>query len=396
MAAFTRAAETVAHAGSLHDTLDRICGEIVRSADLAAAQILLIDESNLRLQVHGAAPVEVFPADFALRLDEARRSGAELKSLVAIDTRSPVVALHRKAVMLANPRWRPLHAHLQCFEWDSFVSVPLFVHDRPIGALNAYFPPGRQPVREEVGFVASMADQAATAVHNARLIAESKGRAALDERYRLARDLHDSACQELFSLTLELRAAKRALEAGRGGDAASVRQRVEAMERLAYSALGELRALVFELHPTLLHADGIGVALRREADAMAARENLDVHVNVPSERLAISTEAELELYRLGKEAMHNAVKHADARTVTVTLTEDPPGSARLVLTVSDDGHGFDLDSPTAGLGLVSMRERAERIGGKLTVESRPSSGTTVRASVPGLLTPAAAATRGAG
>lgn len=381
LAAFARAAESVAYAGSLRDTLDMICAEIVRSAGLAAAQILLIDEADLRMQIHGTAPPEAFSADFALRLDEARRRGADFKSLVALSTQRPVIDLHRKAKTLASPEWEPLHESFGDFEWDSFVSVPLLSHGRTIGVLNGFYRPGHDPAEADTAFIGSMADQAAIAVQNARLIAESKGRAALDERYRLARDLHDSACQELFSLTLELRAATKALDRGRLTED-RVRHRLAVLENLAYTALGDLRGLVFELHPALLHGEGLAGALRREAQAVAARESLDVRVTAPGERLALSTEVELELYRLGKEALHNAVKHAGAQRVDITLAEDPAGSRRLVMTISDDGTGFDADGRSAGLGLVSMRERAERVGGQLRVESLPGAGTTIRALVP--------------
>jgi len=230
-----------------------------------------------------------------------------------------------------------------------------------------------------------MADQAAVAVQNARLITASRGRAALEERYRLARDLHDSAGQELFSLTLELRAAHRALDHGRLSDAAGVGRRLAVLEELAYAALRDMRGLVFELHPTLLHAEGLVAAVRREAEALAARETLHTTTTLPPERLTLDPTVELELYRLVKEALHNSVKHADATTVHVEIRQDPAEGRRLVVEIADDGVGFDPLVPSGGLGLVSMRERAERVGGRLTLESVPAGGTRVRIVVPDML-----------
>lgn len=289
LSAFARAAETVAFGGSLRGTLDMICDEIVRSTGLAAAQILPMGEPDLRFQVHGAAPAAAFPADFGIRLDDARQRGADLKSLIALRTRGPVVARHRKSAMLASPEWEPLHDHLRHFDWDTFVSAPLLSHGRPLGALNVYYRPEHDPTDSDVAFVRSMADQAAVAVQNARLITESSDRAALDERYRLARDLHDSACQELFSLTLELRAATRALDRLRLGDDTSIRRRLELLEQLAYAALGDMRGLVYELHPTLLHVEGLVAALRREAESTVVRDDLRILVAAPDERLALAT-----------------------------------------------------------------------------------------------------------
>ena len=384
-AAFARAAESVAFGGSLRSTLDMICDEIVRSTGLAAAQILLIGENDLRLQVHGAAPTTMFPPDFTLRLDEARQRGAQLKSLLALQSRRPVVAPYRKAEMLASKEWQPLHEHFTSFEWDSFASAPLVFHGRPIGALNAYYRPGHDPTEADVAFARSMADQAAVAVQNARLIAESTGRAALDERHRLARDLHDSACQELFSLTLELRAATRALDRGRLTDPASIRDRLTVLDQLAHTALSDMRELIYELHPSILHTEGLVAALCREAESITAREGLRVRISAPEERLTLDASVELDLYRLAKEALHNAVKHADPSTVEVEVGECPTGSGTLVVEVVDDGVGFDPRARSAGLGLISMRERAAEVGGQLTLTSRSGGGTRIRVVAPGVL-----------
>ena len=205
--AFATAAANVAYAGSLRSTLDAICAELVETTDLAGAQIFLIDESGTRMRVHGAAPVHRWPPDFAVRLDEARRRGAQLHSFEALQAGRPVVTRRRKAQMLADPTWAPLHHQLDSFDWEDFVAVPLVVRDRAVGALNAYYRPDHDPDEDEIAFLTAMAHQAAVAVENARLVAEVRGEAALDERHRLARELHDSACQHLFSMTLHIRAA---------------------------------------------------------------------------------------------------------------------------------------------------------------------------------------------
>ena len=174
--AFATAAANVAHSGSLRATLDAICGEVVRTTDLAAAQILLMDTDGLRMRVHGAAPPEAWPEEFVLLLEEARRRGARLSSLEAFRTRRPVVHRRRKERLLADVAWKPLHDQFEGFDWESFASVPLLVHEAPVGALNAYYRPGHDPDGDEVAFLASMADHAAVAVENARLLVDSRGR----------------------------------------------------------------------------------------------------------------------------------------------------------------------------------------------------------------------------
>jgi PAS domain S-box-containing protein len=374
--AFASAAANVADAGSLRATLDAICVELVDTTDLAGAQIFLIDESGTRMRVHGAAPVDRWPADFAVRLEEARRRGAKLHSFEALRAGRPVVTHRRKAQMLADPRWAPLHDQLAGFDWDDFAAVPLVARERVVGALNAYYPPGYAPDDDEIAFLTAMADQAAVAVENARLVAEVRGTAALDERHRLARELHDSACQRLFSMTLHLRAAELT---SRAEPADTV---LHTLDQLAHEALDDMRALIFELHPTLLDTHGLVSALREQAARITTRGGPSVTVDGPLDRMRIDAEAELDVYRLAQEALHNCVKHAAARHAQVRIGPADDNPETLLLEVADDGRGFDPTTPTPGLGLVSMRERAERLGGQLTVTARPGTGTGVRLIVP--------------
>ncbi len=383
IAAFAVAASRVAYAGSLRATLDAICAEVLHTAGLAGAQIVLIKPEDHRIHVYGAAPTMVFPEKFSLLLHEARQRGAKLSSLRAYRDKRPVISLHRKAEMLADPAWEPLHDHLRGFEWDAFVSVPLIARDRPLGAMNAYYLPGQDPDEEDVRFLTSMADQAAVAADNARLLAELKGKAELEERHRLARELHDSACQELFSMNLHLRAAQLVLARDHAPDDDDLARHLASVEELARAALEDMRALVVELYPTLLHTEGLLVAVRQHAASVCAREGLDVTVHAAHDRLDLDAGFELEAYRLIQEALHNAVKHSHADSVDITIDPDPADPQTLVLAVADDGSGFDSTAVVAGrLGLASMRERAERLGGELTITSSVGSGTTVRVVVP--------------
>ena len=374
--AFATAAANVADAGSLRATLDAICAELVETTDLAGAQIFLIDETGTRMRVHGAAPVDRWPSDFAVRLEDARRRGARLHSFEALRAGHPVVTHARKAQMLADPRWAPLHDQLDSFEWEDFAAVPLVAHDRVLGALNAYYGPGYAPDDGEIAFLTAMADQAAVAVENARLVAEVRGEAALDERHRLARELHDSACQRLFSMTLHIRAA----ELTSPPDAL-----LPTLDQLAHEALDDMRALIFELHPTLLDTHGLVSAVREQAARVTTRGGPSVTVDGPADRLHLAADAELDVYRLVQEALHNCVKHAAAGHVRVHVGPADDNPTTLLVEIADDGRGFDPAEAVPGLGLVSMRERAERLGGQLSVTTRPGGGTAVRLVVPRVL-----------
>jgi signal transduction histidine kinase len=377
--AFATAAANVAYAGSLRSTLDAICAELVETAGLAGAQIFLVDASGAQMRVHGAAPVDRWPPDFAIRLEETRRRGAELSSFEALRTGRPVVTRRRKAQMLADPRWAPLHDQLDGFAWDDFVAVPLVVRERAVGALNAYCCPGDEPDDDEVAFLTAMAHQAAVAVENARLVAEVRGEAVLNERHRLARELHDSACQRLFSMTLHLRAAALARPPS------APEALLQTLDELAQAALDDMRALVFELHPTLLDDLGLVGALREQAAWVRRRGGPAVTVDGPDERLDVTPEAELDAYRLAQEALHNCVKHAGATRVQVQVGPADDNPRTLVLEVADDGVGFDPDGTTAGIGLRSMRERADRLGGQLVVARGSGGGTVVRLVAPRVL-----------
>jgi signal transduction histidine kinase len=193
-------------------------------------------------------------------------------------------------------------------------------------------------------------------------------------------------------MTLHIRAAELALPGDRPADA-STRRSLETVNELALAALDDLRALIFELYPTLLHSEGLVAMVRQAAASAASRLGLAVTVAAPDVRLDIDADVELDAHRLVQEALHNCLKHAGATSVSVRIGPDPADATTLLLEVVDDGRGFDPGGAAPGLGLVSMRERAERLGGRLTITSCPGAGTAVRAVVPRVL-PTAVAARG--
>ena len=260
------------------------------------------------------------------------------------------------------------------------MAVPLVVRDRAVGALNAYCRPGHEPDDDEIAFLTAMADQAAVAVENARLLTEVRGQAASDERHRLARELHDSTCQRLFSLTLHLRAAELT---HCGGDRPDTLLRT--LDELAHAALDDMRALIFELHPTLLDTHGLVGAVREQAAWISRRGGPEVTVDGPEERLDIGLDAELDAYRLVQEALHNCVKHATGRTRPRADRSGRRQSADAAPGGQRRRCRFRPRVAAPGLGLVSMRERAERLGGRLVVAPQPTGGTVVRLLAPRVL-----------
>jgi signal transduction histidine kinase len=204
--------------------------------------------------------------------------------------------------------------------------------------------------------------------------AESAGQV---ERSRLARELHDSVSQALYGIALGARTLRRNAEEGKSGQ--ELFEPVDYITSLAQGALAEMRSLLMGLRPEELEEHGLSAALERLGDALAARNQILVETRVSGEP-ALALEEKIAVYRIAQEATHNATKHAEARSLWVTLQQ---ADGWVVLEVRDDGRGFDPAGEYPGhLGMKTMRERAELLGGQLTVESRPGGGTNVRVVMP--------------
>jgi signal transduction histidine kinase len=188
----------------------------------------------------------------------------------------------------------------------------------------------------------------------------------------LARDLHDSVTQSLYSLTLFSEAARHlAKEQGYK----NIEQQIKQIGVISLQALKEMRLLVYELQPPELERDGLVRALRRRMEAVEGRAGVEARVEV-DEFVRLPGSVEQELFRIAQEALNNSLKHAAATSVVVYLRQD---SGCIEMEIVDDGVGFEpgkLDS--GGMGLKNIRERTERLGGMVTVHSKPGEGTNIK------------------
>jgi signal transduction histidine kinase len=278
----------------------------------------------------------------------------------------------------ADPRfrgWWP-RAHPQM---RSFLGVPIVIRDEVLGAVYL--------TEKEDGSMFSAADQkligllaahAAIAIENARLYQRSRELSIIEERNRLARELHDSVTQRLFGVALAAESAATLL--GRDPGAAAVE--LGRVSELARGAMEELRAVVFELRPGSLEGEGLATVLRKHVDVLRRVSGQQIELRVcDMPRLAPGPAA--QVLRIAQEALGNAMRHAAAKRIAVKLGGK---DGRLVLKVTDDGCGFDPAGPEVRgqrLGLTSMEERATELGGTLTVTSTINEGTTVRLDLPG-------------
>jgi signal transduction histidine kinase len=206
-----------------------------------------------------------------------------------------------------------------------------------------------------------------------------EGERAVEERHRIARDLHDSVSQSLFSSGLHTRTAQKALEEEHVSSVSPLRRSLSAIAELTRDAQSEMRALVVELRGDTLH-DGLVSALDKHASRIASRDGLPIDVQGPERRLALSRRAESELFGIGREALANVLKHAGATTAQVRVVG---GATRVLVEIRDDGRGFDpAASHPNHYGIESMRSRAAEIGGVLTITSVADRGTVVRVEAP--------------
>jgi signal transduction histidine kinase len=261
----------------------------------------------------------------------------------------------------------------------SFLGVPIVAKGDIIGAFYLTEKEGAAGFDDaEEKVITVLAAHAAIAIENARLFEASRELSVIEERNRLARELHDAMTQNLFSLSLTAEVAGGLVRT----DPARAEAEVDHVRQLARETQAELRSLIFELRPPRLEADGLVATVGKDLEVLGRAHGLKADLRVHGTPELAST-AEMQLYRIVQEALNNAVRHARAESVAVDVDAT---DGTVTITVRDDGVGFDPAARAIRerrLGLTSMRERAESLGGTLTIETAPRSGTTVRVEVPG-------------
>lgn len=253
---------------------------------------------------------------------------------------------------------------------QALIIVPLFSATEPIGTIIVANRQKDALGPEDERVLSLLASGAAIALENARLYTQAQQAAAVEERQRLARELHDAVTQTLFSVSLIAEVLPRLWER----NPAIAQQRLGELRQLTRSALAEMRTLLMELRPDALLEASLADLIRQLADAMVGRAQVPVSVTI-EDQSTLPSEVRVAFYRIAQEALNNIAKHANARHATVRL-RCRPGSA--VLHIIDDGCGFDMERVTAEhLGLKIMRERAAAVGAEAHITSRPGHGTEV-------------------
>jgi signal transduction histidine kinase len=284
--------------------------------------------------------------------------------------------LSGKPVLVNDYATPQVEARTPSARTESLLAVPLKVEGVAIGALNVANKPGGF-TDDDVRVLGYLADVGAIAIESARLRERADRLSIRQEREWLARELHDSVTQAIYSVTLHAEAARMALDADKQDAAAENLVNLQAMAR---EALFDLRLLIFELHPPVLEGQGLAASLRIRLAAVEKRAGLQADIHVDGDR-RLPLPIEEELYRIVLEALNNVVKHARAQSVAVHLWFD---EHHVRIEVSDDGVGCDPTTAreAGGAGLRSMNERAHRINGTLEIDSGSGKGTTLKVEVP--------------
>jgi PAS domain S-box-containing protein len=388
-------------------SLQEVLGHVVRQVEhllgSEAAAIYGVERGGVaqdRMAAPTALRVETLTlqAAYGLQLTGQRRQTqqthlrlpfASAAALQALETRQPVVVMDINAPRMEDSAAddgtttgasTPIERGALPAPYQALLVVPIQVYDEIYGCLLLFSTTPRRFAAEEIALALAYADQAGLAIANARLQAHIQQEAAVAERNRLARELHDTVTQDIFSASLMAESIPRNWQTNRTVAEASLQQ----LHGLTRSALAGLRVLLLELRPADLERMPLAQLLRQLGSALSSRAGAFIAVHLDDgddgddgATEALPIEVKVALYRITQEALTNAAKYAAARSITVHLRTMRAGG--IVLEIKDDGRGFDLEAIPAGhLGLALLRERAQAVGATVHLQSRPGQGTAVR------------------
>lgn len=368
----------------------RVLSEALSDSIAALTSTLDLEEvfdrilENVRYVVpHDTADV-MFVKDGAARVVRMQGYGAHDPTDRRLTARLPLAeAPHlqfmcdtRQAVIIPDVQNDPEWVSLPGDYWlHSCVSAPICLQDETLGFINllstssGYF----QPVHAQR--LQAFANYAAIAVQNARLYEKSRELAAVEERQRLARDLHDAVSQSLFSASVIAQSLPRLWRV----NSEKVFEQLEYLNELTQSALTEMRMLLMELRPSALQDVALSHLLQQMVRTVETRKQIRVHTDI-DDLSDLPPPIKIALYRIAQESLNNMVKHSQATEAMLSLRRE---DGQIVLLLQDNGVGFDSDQTSStSLGLRIMHERAEEVGAELTIESNVNSGTRVMAILP--------------
>ncbi|MFZ1396884.1 MAG: PAS domain-containing protein [Candidatus Promineifilaceae bacterium] len=370
-------------------TLREVSRSIISTLELEPLLLLILDQLKEVIDYSGAAILMLHNDVMVMR---ASRRPDTLAAKVKVNYQPARIATIQTMLKTQQPVYiadlRQDEALVEAYESASgapldktfpfirsWMGVPLIVRGRVLGMLSLAHRQIGYYEEKDAQLAQDFANQAVIAMHNAELYQQAQTTAVADERSRIARELHDSVTQAIYSVTLYADATRLALK---DGELDIVAENLNELRAMAREAMLDMRLLIFELRPPVLEEEGLVIALQTRLEAVEARSGVHADFHTSGER-RLPLPLEIELYRIAQEALTNVVKHARAKQVNISLRFD---KVQVCLEIEDDGVGFDTAvGPSGGMGLRGIQERVEKIGGDLLVQSTPGQGTILRITV---------------
>jgi PAS domain S-box-containing protein len=352
-------AEIAASSEDLRKGLDQSLHKVLTSVGGEAGTIHMLDDAGTKIEmiVCSGLSSEVKSELQAASIDDTFWRGV-------VERGEPVLQMDLQADDHAPPALQKSHL-------KSFIGAPIMARNKLLGIISIFHTSDHGPSLDEIGLLSMVSDQIGFAVDRAQLRAQARLAAIDRERQRLARELHDSVTQSLYSLSF---IAKASRNFAREGQWDRVEEYLVTVQETAQQALKEMRLLVFELMPTSLEEMGLVDVLQQRLNFVERRSGVDTEV-IAEGHFDLPMRFQVSMYRIAEEALNNILKHAGATQVVVRLCES---GNRVEMEIEDNGAGFDPERIVGGMGIANMYERAETLNGELSIVSEFDKGTKVK------------------
>jgi two-component system, NarL family, sensor kinase len=340
-------------------------------------------EAGLWCYENGFFRLLVSYEDLAIKLrSDASHPGSNLEVAKKMQNQKILAQLRKREIVTdyeedfeTQPVYEQFRDYFKLRGIKSALKIPMFLDEQLRGILVLRFSDRHHLTLEEAELAHALANQAVLALELTRLAEEAKQAAIVQERNRLAGEIHDTLAQAFTAISIQLGVAKRIAQA----DPTEVTQILDRVMELANTALSKARQSVWALHPTAEEFSDLAVKLSQCVEQMTQGAAIQCQVQILGTPYPLSPLIGKNLLRIGQEAMTNTLKHAHATRLQVKLTYE---IQRVSLRIRDNGQGFLLPTDTGGFGLISLSERANRINGHLTIHSDLGQGTTISIQVP--------------
>jgi len=366
--------QRIASTLELEPLLNLILDQIASIIPYSGAAIYTLEEGRLKVAAYQLPDLPSIPPTLTLSLENAGSFQpviTEKKVLILEDVNGepPLARAFHSAGLSIHPS---VFTHSR-----SWIGIPLVLRQQVTGLLSLTHNQPGYYTQTHARLAQAITNQIAVAIENARLYEQAQDLATLEERNRIARELHDSVTQLLYAISLYSTAASRSANKG---NVQQVQDNLAEIKDNAMQALQEMRLLILELNPPLLQKHGLVAALKASLESIESRAGLETELKTDGV-LRLPLAIEPDVYRIAMEALNNLVRYARAKKVTVDLQAR---SNWVILDICDNGVGFDLEHVRngGGMGIHNMEQRAHRLGGRLEITSRPGDGTRIKAEIP--------------